>query len=85
MTVPHLGLRLAERVAARESQIVLGLDPDPGRLWPEAAAAAEAGAIGGDVPDTPPTGEPDFATEPVTRPSEEHAGNSFESFSEREG
>jgi orotidine-5'-phosphate decarboxylase len=25
---------LAARVAARESQIVLGLDPDPSRLWP---------------------------------------------------
>ena len=24
----------------RESQVVLGLDPDPSRLWPEAAAAA---------------------------------------------
>jgi len=50
----------------------------------EAAAAAEAGAIGGDVPDTPPTNEPDLATDPVTRPSEEHTGNSFEAFSERE-
>src|SRR4051794_28830515 len=28
--------RLAEAVAARESQIVLGLDPDPARLWPDA-------------------------------------------------
>jgi orotidine-5'-phosphate decarboxylase len=28
--------RLSERVAARESQIVLGLDPDPARLWPQA-------------------------------------------------
>ena len=28
--------RLADLVAARESQIVLGLDPDPARLWPEA-------------------------------------------------
>ncbi len=35
--------RLAERVAARESQIVLGLDPDPGRLWPDALAQAPAG------------------------------------------
>ena len=26
--------RLAAAVAARESQIVLGLDPDPRRLWP---------------------------------------------------
>ena len=25
---------LAERVAARESQLVLGLDPDPARVWP---------------------------------------------------
>lgn len=34
--------RLAERVAARESQIVLGLDPDPARLWPEALARVPA-------------------------------------------
>ncbi|MDP9346686.1 MAG: orotidine 5'-phosphate decarboxylase, partial [Actinomycetota bacterium] len=27
-------------MSARESQIVLGLDPDPGRLWPEALASA---------------------------------------------
>jgi orotidine-5'-phosphate decarboxylase len=27
-------------VGARESQVVLGLDPDPNRLWPEAVAAA---------------------------------------------
>lgn len=32
--------RLAALVAARESQIVLGLDPDPARLWPDAVAAA---------------------------------------------
>jgi len=37
------GERLASRVRARESQLVLGLDPDPGRLWPEALAAAPAG------------------------------------------
>ena len=48
------------------------------------AAAAEAAAIGGDVPDTPPTGEPDFATDPVTRPVEEGSGDSYEAFSERE-
>ncbi len=29
------GDRLAAAVAARESQIVLGIDPDPARLWPE--------------------------------------------------
>jgi orotidine-5'-phosphate decarboxylase len=36
------GERLAARVAARESQIVLGLDPDPSRLWPEALEHAPA-------------------------------------------
>jgi orotidine-5'-phosphate decarboxylase len=36
--------RLAARVAERESQIVLGLDPDPSRLWPEAHAAEGPGA-----------------------------------------
>ncbi|MGD0198049.1 MAG: orotidine-5'-phosphate decarboxylase [Solirubrobacteraceae bacterium] len=39
---------LAGRVAARESQIVLGLDPDPQRLWP---AAANAFGGSGDVAD----------------------------------
>ena len=34
--------RLTELVHARESQIVLGLDPDPARLWPEALAQAPA-------------------------------------------
>jgi orotidine-5'-phosphate decarboxylase len=32
--VPPFGERLAALVARRESQIVLGLDPDPQRLWP---------------------------------------------------
>jgi orotidine-5'-phosphate decarboxylase len=32
--------RLAGLVEARESQIVLGLDPDPARLWPQALAQA---------------------------------------------
>jgi orotidine-5'-phosphate decarboxylase len=36
------GDRLAQRVAARESQLVLGLDPDPQRLWPAALEAAPA-------------------------------------------
>src|SRR3954467_15051567 len=39
---PHFGDRLAAAVAARESQIVLGLDPDPARLWPDAVEAVEA-------------------------------------------
>jgi orotidine-5'-phosphate decarboxylase len=34
--------RLEGLVSARESQIVLGLDPDPARLWPEALAAVPA-------------------------------------------
>jgi len=36
------GDRLAALVADRESQIVLGLDPDPARLWPAAADAVPA-------------------------------------------
>src|SRR6266849_2845167 len=36
------GERLAGRVAERRSQLVLGLDPDPARLWPQASAAAPA-------------------------------------------
>jgi orotidine-5'-phosphate decarboxylase len=32
--VSHFGDRLAELVARRESQVVLGLDPDPALLWP---------------------------------------------------
>jgi orotidine-5'-phosphate decarboxylase len=34
------GDRLAERVSRRESQLVLGLDPDPSRLWPHALELA---------------------------------------------
>jgi orotidine-5'-phosphate decarboxylase len=52
---PGFGERLARHVAERESQIVLGLDPDPGGLWPgmerhgqalpdDATAAARAAA-----------------------------------------
>ncbi len=40
----HFGDRLAAAVAARESQIVLGLDPDPARLWPAGRAAGEHAA-----------------------------------------
>ena len=39
------GDRVARRVAARESQLVLGLDPDPNRLWP--GAGPQAGAANG--------------------------------------
>jgi orotidine-5'-phosphate decarboxylase len=40
----HFGDRLATAVATRSSQLVLGLDPDPFRLWPDAIAAT--GAVG---------------------------------------
>jgi orotidine-5'-phosphate decarboxylase len=46
-TTASFGDRLAERVAERESQIVLGLDPDPERLWPEALATSEGQTGGG--------------------------------------
>lgn len=34
---------MARSVAERQSQVVLGLDPDPARLWPKALDAAAAG------------------------------------------
>ena len=37
---PAFGERLADAVAARASQLVLGLDPDPARLWSEAVELA---------------------------------------------
>lgn len=40
------GDRLARRVADRRSQLVLGLDPDPARLWPRALELV-AGTAGG--------------------------------------
>ena len=42
----HFGDRLAAAVASRESQIVLGLDPDPARLWPQGNAAGDAASGG---------------------------------------
>jgi orotidine-5'-phosphate decarboxylase len=38
------GERLAQRVAQRRSQIVLGLDPDPARLWPQALELVGGGS-----------------------------------------
>jgi orotidine-5'-phosphate decarboxylase len=38
--VAGFGDRLAGRVAVRRSQVVLGLDPDPARLWPRAVELA---------------------------------------------
>lgn len=42
------GDRLAALVASRESQVVLGLDPDPARLWPDALEQTDSAA--GDTP-----------------------------------
>ena len=39
--VAGFGDLLASRVAERASQIVLGLDPDPARLWPRAVELAD--------------------------------------------
>jgi orotidine-5'-phosphate decarboxylase len=36
------GARLTAAVAARESQIVLGIDPDPAKLWPMSAERVDA-------------------------------------------
>jgi orotidine-5'-phosphate decarboxylase len=48
--IEGFGDRLAGRVAERCSQLVLGLDPDPARLWPRALeAAGGAGAPAGGV------------------------------------
>jgi orotidine-5'-phosphate decarboxylase len=49
-TATSFGDRLAERVAERQSQLVLGLDPDPARLWPQALATAEAQVDAGASP-----------------------------------
>jgi orotidine-5'-phosphate decarboxylase len=43
LTPQPFGDTLAARVAERESQIVLGLDPDPDRLWPVAARGSVDG------------------------------------------
>jgi orotidine-5'-phosphate decarboxylase len=47
------GDRLARRVAERRSQIVLGLDPDPARLWPQALELVERAPAGGAQPGDP--------------------------------
>jgi orotidine-5'-phosphate decarboxylase len=46
----RFGDRLARLVQERESQLVLGLDPDPARLWPR---AIELGGGAGDPPAPP--------------------------------
>ena len=49
MTVQSFGDRIASCVAARSSQLVLGIDPDPVKLWPRAVAAAEHSGAGSDT------------------------------------
>jgi orotidine-5'-phosphate decarboxylase len=48
--VEGFGERLASRVSERGSQLVLGLDPDPARLWPSAVELAGRA----DAPAAPP-------------------------------
>jgi orotidine-5'-phosphate decarboxylase len=50
----HFADRLAALVEERRSRVVLGLDPDPAALWPEAVGAAGSG--------DPPAGDPRDAT-----------------------
>ncbi|MEA2212914.1 MAG: orotidine-5-phosphate decarboxylase [Solirubrobacteraceae bacterium] len=45
MRSDRFGDRLARAVAGRESQLVLGLDPDPVRLWPAAVADPGNGSV----------------------------------------
>src|SRR4051812_34515679 len=52
--------RLAASVAERQSQVVLGLDPDPAKLWPEAVARAT-------LVDTPPEDRAQLTAEAVAR------------------
>jgi orotidine-5'-phosphate decarboxylase len=43
-----LGDRLADAVQRRRSQLVLGIDPDPQRLWPRALELVEGASAGDD-------------------------------------
>lgn len=52
------GERLVEHVERRRSQIVLGLDPDPSRLWPGAVAAGATGDVENREPEDAENPEP---------------------------
>ena len=41
--------RLSAAVEQRQSQIVLGLDPDPSKLWPQALEAAKGSSVAGEA------------------------------------
>jgi len=43
-STPHFADRLAALVEERRSRVVLGLDPDPAALWPEAVARVAGGS-----------------------------------------
>src|SRR3954468_11417624 len=43
---PTFGDRLSAAVAERESQIVLGIDPDPAKLWPAAIEGTRGARAG---------------------------------------
>ena len=49
--VQSFGDRVAAQVAARSSQLVLGLDPDPAKLWPKAVELADAAGGADPLPD----------------------------------
>ena len=56
--IEAFGARLAAAVEARQSQVVVGIDPDPDRLWPAAVSrAGEARALM-----QVPAGDPRFET-----------------------
>src|SRR3954468_16682767 len=56
----HFSDRLASLVEERQSQVVLGLDPDPAKLWPEAVARAT-------LAETPPEDRAQLTAEAVAR------------------
>src|SRR5690349_21403495 len=56
----HFSDRLSALVEERESQVVLGLDPDPANLWPEAVARAT-------IQDTPAEDRAQLTAEAVAR------------------
>jgi orotidine-5'-phosphate decarboxylase len=62
------GDRVAGLVAARTSQLVLGLDPDPARLWPRALDLAY-------LPDAPPAARAAFAVATHCQLAMEAAGD----------
>jgi orotidine 5'-phosphate decarboxylase subfamily 2 len=56
--IEAFGARLAAAVEARQSQVVVGIDPDPDRLWPAAASRADEARALMRVP----AGDPRFET-----------------------